>query len=307
MACYSPLRAVLQDGPNGRRISFKMRAAGTGLSLPCGRCIGCRLERARQWAVRLMHEAKMHEESCFITLTYAPEHLPEGGTLSVEHCQLFLKRLRARLAPKRIRFFLCGEYGEKLERPHYHAILFGHDFEDKILLESSGEHREYTSPLLAETWGKGGVHLGSVSFESACYVANYATKKITGKKAAEHYAGRKPEFVLMSRGGRKAGGIGRSFIEKFKSDVYPSDEVIVRGMPARPPRYYDQVVEAGSPGSLEGVKAKRVREAEKLETMVLRSGARIEVAPSANLRRLKVREKVAQAKAALKIRKLEKS
>jgi len=255
-----------------------------------------------------MHEAKMHDESVFVTLTYDEENLPKGGTLVVDDCQKFLKRLRERIRPSRIRFFLCGEYGEKRGRPHYHALIFGFGFPDKVPLEKSGEFVEYSSRLLSESWGHGDARLGSVSFDSACYVANYATKKITGEKAAEHYRGRKPEFLLMSRGGRKAGGIGREWIKKFSSDVYPADEVIVNGCPAKPPRYYDQVVQACDPALVEGVRLKREVAAEETEEYIRKVGGRpvkFKISPSNNMWRLKVRETVAKAKASLKSRNLE--
>lgn len=315
MPCYAPLRAVLVSTPEGRRISFSRFAYGKGLSLPCGRCIGCRLERARQWAVRIMHESKMHISNSFVTLTYDQEHIPSGGSLSVEDCQLFLKRLRARIAPVRIRFFLAGEYGERLLRPHYHAVIFGFDFPDKILLKSRCEFLEWTSPLLSECWGKGLIHIGSLTFDSACYVANYATKKITGAPAKAHYQGRKPEFTLMSRGGRKAGGIGRSWIEQFHGDVYPSDQVIVRGIEARPPRYYDNFLESRNLSMFEGLKLKREAKAVELEKELVydvvsyKKAAAMLVSgyyPSdKRLIVLKNRQCVAQAKAALKTRNLE--
>lgn len=318
MPCYHPLRAVLVISAGGvRRLSFSRSAVGKGLSLPCGRCIGCRLERARQWAVRIMHESKMHEENCFITLTYDEKNVPKGRTLVVEDCQLFLKRLRERIAPTRVRFFLAGEYGEKLGRPHYHAIIFGYSFPDRVKLQSVGQHAEFSSELLDETWGKGICHIGSVTFDSACYVANYATKKITGKGAGDHYAGRKPEFVLMSRGGRKAGGIGRGWIKEFKTDVYPSDEIIVRGVPGKPPRYYDKFYQAGAPQDFEAIKVSRearaleAQEAEdkidgpmslKRATALYDSGT---YGGDKRMMRLRVREAVATAKAALKKGRLE--
>lgn len=308
MPCYSPLRAILVGAEGRRRLSFSRAAIGKGLHLPCGRCIGCRLERARQWAVRIMHESKMHEENCFVTLTYDKENLPEKGTLVVEDCQKFLKRLRERIAPSRIRFFLCGEYGEKLGRPHYHAIIFGFSFPDKVAIESKGEFDEFHSALLDETWGKGVCHIGSVTFDSACYVSNYATKKISGPMAQKHYLGRKPEFVLMSRGGRKAGGIGRSWIEKFHSDVYPSDEVVVKGHPCKPPRYYDKFLEARAPDIAERIKARRdeaSQEVEEFQRKVNGVPTKFLIAPGHNGWRLKVREQVATAKAALKKRRYE--
>lgn len=302
MPCYSPIRGVLVSSPDGRRsLAFSRKAVGKGVSLPCGRCIGCRLERARQWAVRVMHEAKMHDESCFVTLTYDEAHLPKDGSLSVEHCQLFLKRLRSRLGKQRIRFFLCGEYGDKLGRPHYHAILFGWTPPDRVLIKGSGELSLWTSSLLSETWGHGFASFGQVSFDSAAYVANYATKKVVGEKAAQHYRGRRPEFLLMSR----RPGIGRPWFDAYGSDVFPSDEVIVRGVQCRPPRYYDNLLAVKDPDLLARLKEKREREGEKLEEMVLASGKVVQVAPSNNARRLAVREVVARAKLALKRRNLE--
>lgn len=326
MPCYKPLRAVRVLGPQGRaKLSFSRSSVGKPLGLPCGRCIGCRLERARQWAVRIMHEAKMHDENSFVTLTYDEDHLPATRTVVVEHCQLFLKRLRARVYPRRIRFFLCAEYGEicvkcengrkrcrcvppgpfRIGRPHYHAIIFGLDFADKVRLKRSGEFDLYSSELLSSAWGYGGASIGEVNFDTACYVANYATKKITGPKAKDHYQGRKPEFLLMSRGGRKAGGIGRKWLEKFGSDVYPSDEVIVKGRPTRPPRYYDQWFEKRSPEVYEKIKGRREVQAEALEDFRLKSGELLRIPSGRNPWRLAVRELVAKAKASLKNRSME--
>lgn len=317
MPCYSPLRAVLVSGPQGRRLEFSRSAVGKALSLPCGRCIGCRLERARQWAVRIVHEAQMHDESSFITLTYAPEHLPKDGSISVDECQLFLKRLRARLMPKLIRFFLCGEYGEKFGRPHYHALIFGENFiSDRVPLTSPGEFALYDSPLLADIWGKGDVRIGDVSFDSAAYVANYATKKIVGSKEVvdAHYRGLTPEFLLMSR----RPGIGKKWFDQFEPDVFPSDEIISRGVSVRPPRYYfEQIARRAAsefpPGQwtdlVASLKLKREEAAEELQGVVSVKGfaTGVLVAESRNDRRLAVRRVVAQAKLDIKRRNMEKS
>jgi len=303
--CYEPLRAVLVGGPQGRTLFFKPHPKGDAISLPCGRCIGCRLERARQWAVRIMHETQMHDQSCFITLTYDDDHLPKDGSIDVRTCQLFLKRLRFALSSRKIRFFLCGEYGEKLGRPHYHAIIFGYDFPDKVKLTTSSASgfAHFTSKELTDLWGQGRCDVGAVSFDSACYVANYATKKITGDKADEHYQGRTPEFLLMSR----KPGIGRSWFDSFSGDVYPSDEIVVRGKSGRPPRYYDNVHRKADPVGFERVSDKRRLVADELQKLVLKSGHVVEVAPSRNARRLQVRKKVAEAKSLLKLRRMEKS
>lgn len=289
------------------------QAAGKGISLPCGHCFGCKQERARQWAVRIMHESKMHDDNSFLTLTYDDEHIPTGrcscvrshgaGSVCVDDLQKFFKRLRERVKPTRLRHFACGEYGEQLGRPHYHAIVFGWFPSDAVLVKRSGELSLWTSSLLRETWGFGHASVGSVSFDSASYVANYASKQIQTNREdeARRLAGRAREFVVMSR--RK--GIGATWYEKFYSDVYPSDEVVVRGHVTRPPRFYDQRFEAAYPEIYEKIKSRREVAAGLLEEMVLSDGTAVHVAPSLNARRLAVREKVARAKAALKSRKLE--
>lgn len=250
----------------------------------------------------------MHDESSFITLTYDEKNLPRVGdkpTLSKEDCQLFMKRLRKELEPKRVRFFLCGEYGEQMGRPHYHALIFGEGFKDKKPLGKRGEYTRWTSDKLSEIWGKGRTEGGDVSFDSAVYVANYATKKITGKDAKAHYAGRVPEFLLMSRGGKDGRGIGYGFIDKFGQEVWGRDEIIIQGRTARPPRYYDKVLEGRDGSLLERLKERRRAQAQTLEEFTTPLGTIIKVPGNMNPYRLAVRETVARAKLALKRRNLE--
>lgn len=260
MPCYHPITAyksrVLNE--NGKReISFNPNGAYSDLrvELPCGRCIGCRLERSRQWAIRCMHEASLHDENSFITLTYSPEQLPEGETLVLSDMQKFIKRLRKSYSDKKIRYFACGEYGDNFKRPHYHVLLFGFRFDDEEVL-CKGSYELRRSDELERLWPFGFCSIGDVTFESAAYVARYCLKKITGEKADEHYQGRQPEFTTMSR----RPGIGRDWLQKFESDVYPSDEVVVRGKHVcRPPRYYDQVLEKEEPAAYREIKAARQR------------------------------------------------
>lgn len=262
MPCYHPITGYRSKHVNssGKRPIVFNRAQGfidMQVEVPCGRCIGCRLEKSRQWAMRLQHENSLHEKSCFITLTYDDEHLPPDNSLDVKHFQLFMKRLRHHYQPQKIRFFHCGEYGERTNRPHYHAILFGLDFEDKKYFKKSGEHSLFRSDTLENLWHFGHSNIGSVSFESCAYVARYITKKITGDMAGNHYGGRRPEYCTMSR----RPGIGSGWIKKYKEDVYPSDEVIVRGQQCKPPRFYDRVLEKEFPEEYEVVKARRIADA----------------------------------------------
>ena len=165
----------------GGLIQFHDDGSGRSLELPCGQCIGCRLERSRQWAMRCVHEASMHDDNCFITLTYNPENLPPDCGLIKSDFQKFMKRYRRAFPGKEIRFYHCGEYGDANNRPHYHAVIFGHNFDDWMyLFDSPSGEPIYTSPTLERIWGHGFVTVGSVTFESAAYVARYVMKKING-------------------------------------------------------------------------------------------------------------------------------
>lgn len=268
MACYHPLKGYRSKdrNPSGKRSLVFDSKQGYGdlpIEVPCGQCIGCRLERSRQWALRCVHEASLYEDNCFLTLTYRPDAIPSDGSLHVEDHQLFMKRLRKEFSPRRIRFFHCGEYGEKGDRPHYHTCLFNFDFKDKEPWKRAGGNDYYTSKTLERLWPHGFSTVGSLTFESAAYVARYITKKHLGKGAEQHYESvdlytgeiiqRKPEYITMSR----RPGIGKGWYEKFKGDAYPSDFLIVRGKKMRPPKFYDYQLEAEDPEEFARVRAKR--------------------------------------------------
>ena len=224
------------------------------VTVPCGQCIGCKLEKSRQWAVRIMHEEQLHEESCFLTLTYSDDELPENGSLVKSHWQKFMKRLRKAYDDKNIRYFHCGEYGDRLQRPHYHAALFGLDPDDKELISRAGGNNLYQSPRITKIWGHGFVSIGTLTFESAAYIARYVTKKITGPGAAEFYGPRIPPYVTMSR--RPA--IGREWLDRFLNDVYIGDQVLTRdGIRCKPPKYYDKILEDMSPQRFQFIKNER--------------------------------------------------
>lgn len=292
MPCFSPLTAYRAVG-GGVVFARGDSCSVTPLQLPCGQCVGCRAERVRQWAIRCVHEASCHERNSFITLTYSPQCVPADGGLVVKHWQDFAKRLRRRLGS--FRFFHCGEYGEVNFRPHYHACIFGQDFSgDRTVVRDDGEYKTYLSPLLDSVWGKGFCTVGNLTYESAAYVARYVMKKATGAKSSEVY-GRvdsetgeyfevRPPYITMSR----RPGIGSEWFDKFAGDVYPEDEVVYDGKRFRPPRFYDSKLPEDE---LEGLKAKRVREA-------LRRSS--ELTPE----RLKARESVAERRLSLKERRL---
>ncbi len=212
-----------------------------------------------------MHEAQLHDQNSFVTLTYADEHLPPGGSLRKADFQKFMKRLRRRCSSDRIRFFHCGEYGARLARPHYHALLFGHAFPDRVPWSVRNEHPVWRSDSLEALWPFGQSEIGSVSFSSAAYVARYVTKKVTGRAAEAHYQSvdrstgevvdREPEYATMSR----RPGIGHGWLERYFGDVYPSDEVVSRGRAAKPPRYYDNVLSVRDPELWASIKRDRAK------------------------------------------------
>lgn len=244
--CRSPLAAF--ELANGE-VVFRERTGQNSvrsLFLPCGRCALCRRERSRQTAVRCVHETKLYDSNCFITLTYNDKNLPPGRTLHYPDFQDFMKRLRYHAA-ERVRFYMCGEYGGQTQRPHYHAILFNLDFNDKLYFKTIGDFKLYTSAFLAKLWPLGTHTIGSATFESAAYIARYCMDKITGDLAKKHYEhvdtetgeifNRVPEFNRSSN----RPGIGAPWLERFWTDVYPRGEVITNGRRAKSPRYYDKL------------------------------------------------------------------
>lgn len=254
-------------GPSGKRgITFNRNASFSGepIQVPCGQCVGCRLERSRQWAMRCVHESKLHKKNCVLTLTYDDKNLPDDGSLVKRDLQLFMKRLRKEKG-NGIRFYACGEYGEKSRRPHYHLVLFNCDFEDKRYYKKSKvDDNLYTSAIAERIWGKGFCVVGDVTFESCAYIARYIIDKMTGPKADEWYTNPdgvivQSEFTNMSR----RPGIGSGYFEKYGEEVFTHDSVIMRGQEVRPPRYYDVKMEEIDPKRMAVLKRKRRQKALK--------------------------------------------
>lgn len=250
LTCFSPLtayRSLAADPTTGKHgIVFNPTKAlieGSSFKLPCGQCSGCRAGRAKEWAIRCGHEAKMHDRNCFLTLTYDNQQVPQDYSVRKREWQLLMKRVR-KFAGAGVRFFGCGEYGDTTGRPHYHGLLFGFDFEDKKFWAKRDGHHVFKSDQLEKLWPFGMSEIGSVTPESAGYVARYCLKKFTGQQADDHYTrvspidGQvyrvEPEFALMSR----RPGLGTTWFEKFAGDAFPSDFLIVDGRKVRPPGFY---------------------------------------------------------------------
>lgn len=244
-----------------RRLSFSIREAyhDLPLTVPCGTCAGCKLDHARAWAVRVAHEAQMWQDNIFVTLTY--RIMPPHGSLRPRDFTLFIKKLRKYFLttdpPRYIRYLQAGEYGTR-GRPHHHAILFNCDFPDKTpFKETSPGNITYRSRILEQLWHHGYSSIGTVTLQSAAYVARYTIKKQAPSSTTSL---RIPEYITMSR----RPGIGLRWLEKFATDVYPSDEIVTRdGHKTRPPRYYDEWLRTKDPALLATLKRKRIEEATK--------------------------------------------
>lgn len=245
MTCYRPVTAF--KPLDGGSVSFVDKRNHREITIKCGQCIGCRLERQEMWAVRCYAESKCHAQNMFITLTYDSEHLPMYGSLQYSDFQKFMYRLRKRCGP--VRFFVCGEYGENFDRPHYHALLFGHRFNDLVVANGlASKEPVYRSPTLEALWPLGFSSVGDVTFASARYCANYCVKKVSGPLADSHYqrvdvrtgelVSIVPEFARMSL----KPGIGFNWLVKYWTDLYTRgyDAVIINGRKTRIPRYFDK-------------------------------------------------------------------
>jgi hypothetical protein len=312
MACYEPLQAwqshVLKTESGKAVIAFKREQVSnlpySEIQLPCGKCLGCKYDHAKQWAVRCVHEAQLHESNSFISLTFNDESLykrrhdcrkcdyfkrkqirveqenltlPEDKHKTANYCHTaslchkdftnFMKRLRKAVSPHKIRYFHCGEYGERLQRPHHHACIFGYGFPDKKLWQVRDGVPLYRSKMLKEIWTYGYSSVGEVTWQSAAYVARYTLKKVTGKEADGHYYGLdketgeyekiEAEYITMSR----RPGIAHHWFEKFPGDIYPKDGVTIGGKMFKTPRYYDRIYELTEPEEFKKIKRKRLKKA----------------------------------------------
>ena len=249
MTCFRPIKAWHKPGLS---LSFREKPADgwREIEVRCEKCRGCRLERSRQWAMRCWHESMLYEDNCYLTLTY--KQLPELGSLQLSDFQKFMKRLRKRFASRKLRVFYCGEYGDKDGRPHYHAIVFNLDFDDKEKFFKN-EHGDwvYKSEVLSDIWKHGYATTAGVTFKSAAYVARYIMKKQLGGRSEDQHrryrvvdpetgellGERLPEFAKMSQ------SIGRDWFNLYLGDVYPKDFVTIDGVKMKPPKVYDQWLE----------------------------------------------------------------
>lgn len=251
MRCTSPRTVGFQA--DGKTISWSPKNTSKEFAtfqLPCGKCIECRLDYARQWAVRCVHEAQMHEKNSFITLTYADQHL-KSPKLIYSDFQKFMRRLRkTQNAP--IGVFVTGEYGEKTKRPHWHAIIFNWSPNDQTYFRSN--HRGdkiYSSKTLETLWPHGKCELGSVTMESAGYCARYAAKKLVHGQDQTH------DFHPISKKSSKH-AIGKKWLEKFWPDIFNHGyAILIDGSKSAVPRYYEKWLKKNQPEAWQGYVTER--------------------------------------------------
>lgn len=227
-------------------------------------------KRASDWTIRLSHEKALpppgvdRDASSFITLTFENDDVVD---VCKDDLKDFMKRLRRRLEPARIRFYAVSEYGEKFHRPHYHAIIFGHDFSRD---EGAREVRPglYSSPLLEAAWGLGHVSSGEVTDASIRYVCNYVLAKEDVPLFVSQETGesrpRAPVFALMSRNP----GIGAAWIDQHAPETYRDDNVVNAGFSRQPPRYYDARTFKDDDDAM--LALRQARRSAKLKPMVLK-------------------------------------
>lgn len=263
MSCYHPIYAFRCGKTENGKDRLKFCSSKTGdffndaralkkkygddlVPIPCGHCLGCAMDHAKEWSVRCVLESLDHEANSFLTLTYDDQHCPSH--VSKREFQLFLKRLRKAHPDVEIRYFGCGEYGSLNGRPHYHLIIFGYDFPDKVHLCHDGVSHIYRSNELEKLWTFGMSTIGDVELESCAYVARYSNKKFA------HAHG--DEFLLMSR----RPGLGARYFQDNKDLIYLCDKLygsFGSSHKASIPRYFDKLAEADGI-DLTSVKKRRV-------------------------------------------------
>lgn len=237
MQCIRPLKASLaRDGS----VTFSQKQATPGLipfEINCRKCLPCRLNIAREKAIRCYHEAQIYgENNIFLTLTYDNDHIGDGR-LHYDHFQTFIKDLRAYLQYHmhgiRISFMVTGEYGEKTKRPHWHAIIFNYrPTDEKFKYTSDRGDQVFSSEILTKIWAKGSTEYGSVNMDSAGYVARYSAKKLVHGNDDDH------TFHPIHRTSCK-NAIGRNWIERYYKFTFENGFVVLpNGQQAKIPRYY---------------------------------------------------------------------
>lgn len=275
MACHYPIPAYLsRDG----KVTFERKDKAFGkrglMHIPCGMCRGCKADHARDWAIRCYHESQLHTDAAFINPTYAPAHLPPGGTLVPDHLRLFFMRLRK--DGHKFRYFACGEYGEKRGRPHYHICMFGWSPpRDRIINKSATGGILYESDYLNRKWKYGSILFSDFTPATARYTAHYTADKLkkysldeldpdTGLRPYEKMTDDGEVVDLVPEFQRQSlkPGIGIPWLEKNWREVFPADSVVMDGREYPPPKAYWKWLKENQPETARKVLNKRIADIE---------------------------------------------
>lgn len=295
MPCAFPLRLWRVGGkwvPDEPVVSGAYRSQ----LVNCSQCAPCRLSKGAQWSCRLEHEGYMHEVSCCATFTYAPEHLPELGSLCKAHMAAAIKRLRSAVSHRGGPLFsvdVCGEYSPELMRPHYHVAFFGYFPPDAVAYaKSQAGNQEFISEELSSAWGFGLVTFQDWSQGAAAYCAGHQAWKLTGQKARDRLAVldaagvvvglRHPEFHQPST----RPGIGRRFVEAYQAQLLALGSTVSACKEVPLPSYYLRRAEISDPVRVEALRVLRRADAE-LRAADLTAGRRAAIEGCAEARILR--------------------
>lgn len=217
MQCTKPIRLM------------KNQTSPTGLLVPCGKCLACRIQKRKEWSLRVIHEMEDYNDSTFVTLTYSDNHLPDYESIRKLDLQKFFKRLRFYASPRKLKYFACGEYGPTTGRPHYHSIIFGLSLSksDKKLVIDSWPYCDWSnSHILKESFKP-------ATIGKADYVAGYIHQKLSGDLLTEFLeTNREPTFRISSQ------GIGKNYVDRNCEQLQKTLTFTVNGVPRQLPRYY---------------------------------------------------------------------
>lgn len=261
------------------------RAIRSFIEIPCGRCIGCRIDYSKQWADRCLLEMKKYKSNYFITLTYDDEHVPknnpkiltnskgesytafkagEFNSLFKRDLQLFFKRLRKKTG-QNIRYYCCGEYGDNTFRPHYHCIIFNLELND-LIPNGKNEFNDiyYNSKTIEDCWKLGFSGVAKASWETCAYTARYVMKKLKGGASIEYeLVGIEPPFVTMSR----KPGIAKDYYDSNKEKIFEYSNIRIGtengSHSIKPIRYFKKLYEIDEPIKFKELKEKNILSAKE--------------------------------------------
>lgn len=277
MACYAPKPVILgrDQTTNKRKIFFIDRNTAelnknwkNQLMIPCKKCIGCKIDHAKEWATRAQLEAKEHEYNYFLTLTYNENNLPKNkegiSNIELKDWKRFINSLRKnheRKGHTGIKYLTSAEYGSRRGRPHFHACIFNMPIYDlkKSNISKKSKKQLYQSKEINKIWGKGIVEIGIVTYESAGYTASYTFKKLNKTNYKELKIN--PEKLLMSK------GIGLKNYNKEIEKIKVNDNMPIKTKNGtkiiRAPKYFDRQLEKTDPETLKALKEIRTKMAIK--------------------------------------------